>query len=141
MNIQTILDKYNCKIDSYYEENSKPYEESARERLRLMSQWAQKGEVPFYASEPYEYRLLKNKWNNYVNRNDIGISLAQPAPILWYTVLDNLFEELKLECPNFLINKCYIKYGGLRLELDNITKEIQDQLILLHENLFDCRLI
>jgi hypothetical protein len=74
-------------------------------------------------------------------KDSVGISMALPTPLPWYNFLNEFFDELVQECPNFVIKKCCVKHGGIQIELDNITTEISDQLSLIRENLFDVRLI
>lgn len=115
MNLQTMTDfidelitKYKLAKDSYYKES--PYSEEARspeEDLKARQRTKE----------------LKEKYKANVPPRWYGFGgLGAPTPLVWFDVLDELFEKLVSIYPKLEIYQVKVKFGSCRIYVGNIER-------------------
>lgn len=119
--IELLKQKYNLAPDSYYQKS--PYS---------MNLYAK--------TSPREIELRK-KWKFHVEQNWYGISLGEPTPPVWFEVIDEFLDYTKEKHLNFKILQIKIKFGGLKMYLDNIAPNTQGLVFDLEKLLQDKYLI
>ena len=127
MIIEELTKKYSLAPDSYYTES--PYGKDNDGLLR--KEHEEKYYIPF-----------RDKWDKHTEKGWYGArGLSFPLPIVFYSVLDDFLEYVKKECPDFKLLQAKIKFGGVRLHLDNITPKVEEECYQLEDLLFDKFLI
>lgn len=142
MKAQELLTKYNIIPNNFYLENEHPYKDLEKRIQKLIHEYEGVGGYPSasYFLTP-EFLSFKNKWQKYVEFYAPGILISDPCPAVFYNLLNDFFYYVQAMCPKFTIYRIHILKGVLRIQLNNITKEIEDEINILQDNLYDEKLI
>lgn len=122
--VDELIEKYNLKENSYYTES--PYLNRNEEDDKL--------------SAKKEAELLV-KWKDHIPKGWYGFSFGTPTPHMWFDVIDEFLEYVKSQQSDFQILQIKIKFSGVRIYLNNISEDIQEQISKLEEVLSDKFLI
>lgn len=122
---QQLIKKYNLAADSYYSES--PY--NKKSLLEISSEG-----ITVEAN-------LYEKWKPNIPDGWYGLSVGWPVPLVWYSVIGEFLDYVKLEKPDFQLLQIKIKYGGIRIHLDNVPLSIYKEADELEVVLYDKFLI
>ncbi len=137
MKIQEILNKYNATPNSYYLSNDNPKLEQKKYVEEMMEKWGESRLPPNHYFYAPEYKSFVQKWKWKAVDSYDSFNLGCLFPILWINILDEFLEYVNCINPEFKIKKMSIKYGCLKLDLQNIDDKIKDEIIVLEENCWD----
>jgi len=120
-----LITKYKLEADSYYLAN--PYE--------ILDPWGR---------DVISNRIeeLQIKYQKYVPARWYGLrGLSYPIPLVWLDVIDEYLQYATKECPDLHVLQVKVKYGGIRLYLDNWTDDVRVASYKLGDVLYDSKLI
>lgn len=140
MAAKEILEKYNALRNSYYESDCDPIQEAKDYVNAVLDSNKNAYHNPWMIELPV-YRYLKSKYKNRVRDNCIGFSLSLPCPTIWYNIVDEFLIYVSKQCPAFEILQICIKNGGIKITLDNISDEINEEIAIIEEALYDYKLL
>lgn len=81
------------------------------------------------------------KWKPYNAEHYYGVDYADEVPEAWLDDIDSILEECKKETPDFKIFQLKIKFGGLRLYLQDVSEDMRTKVSKLEQKLYDKNLI
>lgn len=84
--------------------------------------------------------IMFEKWGHKIKDGWYGFDLHL-APREWIEILDRLLIEIEGRCPDFAICQIKTKFGGARIYLEGVTKEIQEAIYYIENILFNEELI
>lgn len=82
---------------------------------------------------------FKEKWGDRTVEGYWTFDLAC-LPELWYTVIGEAFEIISLDSPNFKIFQVKLKYGGIRIYLEDVSDDTLYSLDELEKVLYESSL-
>lgn len=124
---EQLIAKYNLAADSYYTES--PY----TNKYSLSAPEAKEN----YMAGSYYNGDLNIKWAEHIPDGWYGFDIGYPVPTVWYKVIDEFLTCVKEQCPDFEILQQKVKFGGYRCYLNNINKDIQEEIDKLESVLYD----
>lgn len=95
----------------------------------------------FYDDAIQKEQDLQNKYRDRIAKGYYGICMGTPTPSVFYDVIDEFLEYVAEKCPDFKICQTKLKFGSLRLYIEGVTQEIQQECYFLEKVLFDEKLI
>lgn len=98
-------------------------------------------QLNFFEKALEKDNVLRQKFNSKVPTGWSGINLCSPTPHTWFDVIEEFLEYVETKCPNFEILQIKIKFGGLRMYLNNISLDVHKEVVALEKLLFDKKLI
>ena len=125
---EELIEKYSLKPDSYYHVDFNPYLEEYRDSVMHICN-SKMNEL----QEKFKQRIPKG-WYGFKG-------LGFPTPLEWFKVLEEFLNYVEQQCPDFEIYQIKIKFGGIRIYLGNISKEIQQEIFELTSAMVDAKLI
>jgi len=121
-----IIQKYNLKPSSYFEES--PYKKEFQDSAMAK----EINNIGFARNS-----AIKEKWASHIPDRWYGFDLGYPVPVVWYDAIDEFLDYAKEQCPDFEIYQIKLKMGGLRMYIGRVTEEIQSESLILASSLFD----
>lgn len=118
--LQKLIAKFKLKPNSYYQ--SDPYT----------------GNFPKIS--PPELQFLEN-WQCRTKKGWYGISIGQPAPDSWFLFLNEFLKLVEKDSPKFEILQIKMKFGGIRIYLDNVSENVNNSITEVEKLLCDKFLI
>lgn len=91
------------------------------------------------SKESEEWFLTQKKWNR-VEKGWYGYDL-QACPPKWFEALEEFWELLEKDSPEFKVLQTKLKLGSARIYVDNISDDAQDAISMMEDVLFDKNLI
>lgn len=128
--VQELIEEYNLTPNSYYTES--PYTKEWLDKTKVI--------LPSIIYNKAE-NALRKRWGSRISKDWYGFNLGIPIPLVWYIVIDKFLEYIEQKCPEFEIYQIKLKFGGLRMYLGKISKEIQQEIDNLENVLTDKYLI
>lgn len=120
---KSLLEKHGCVKNKYYSISEEPYKQN-------------------HNANNEQIEKVCEKWSSHVAEGWYGFDgLGTPTPLVWYDVIDEFFDEVKKECPDFKILQLKIKFGGFRMYLENTNDTISANIWILEECLCDDKLV
>lgn len=114
--VDKLIAKYKLAPNSYYKES--PYD----------------GVYPDISKA--ELMLVEN-WQNRTKKGWYGISIGQPCPESWFAFLNEFLYIVEKYNKDFEILQIKMKYGSIRIYLDKISDETQDEVSKVQSFLHD----
>ncbi len=88
----------------------------------------------------YWFDYLFYKWKPYIAENHYAFQ-ALVSNEIWYRVIDEMLEIIKVDSPNFKIVQIKVKVGGIRIHLENIFDKVFYGVQVIEQVLYDESLI
>jgi hypothetical protein len=80
---------------------------------------------------------LFTKWGDKIPKGWYGFDLPLYLPKTWFLVIDDVLDELNQKYPDFEINQIKLKFGGIRMYLDKIPREVEADISKIEKLLYD----
>ena len=130
---QELIEKYDLRPNSYLAEN--PYK-----RKKAAGDWLGENDPYFQASNAAIKKFITPERLERVAEKWYGYDLYGVPPV-WLSALDEFFELLKVDSPDFRVLQWKKKLGGYRGYTDNISEDAQKAISMLERVMYDEKLI